>query len=59
MSLSGLLNRWEKGFNFINRFTNDEIELTLKTVPMDSAGFIDYAKFAHIIKHGTEDEVQS
>ncbi|KII70182.1 Myosin regulatory light polypeptide 9 [Thelohanellus kitauei] len=40
------------------RFTKEEADLTLKSVPMDQYGYIDYAEFAHIIKHGTKEEVQ-
>lgn len=34
------------------RFTDEEIDLTLKLLPMDSNGWVDYHKLAYILKRG-------
>ncbi|KAF0987939.1 hypothetical protein HZS_4776 [Henneguya salminicola] len=42
-----------------DRFTKEEIDLTLQSVSMDSTGFIDYIELTRTIKHGAKEEVQS
>ncbi|XP_022080822.1 myosin regulatory light chain 2, smooth muscle major isoform-like [Acanthaster planci] len=39
-----------------DRFTKDEVELMYKGAPIDDEGWLDYAGFVRIIKHGTKDE---
>lgn len=34
------------------RFTDEEIDLTLKMLPMDTDGWVDYRKLAYILKRG-------
>jgi len=39
-----------------DHFTKDEVELAYKGAPIDDEGWLDYAAFVRLIKHGSKDE---